>query len=93
MTSLNDAQVWQTLSNLIADAIIAKTTPAADDLSRSEAERLFGYSTIARWTKEGKVSTHRSGAGRNSTITYSRHELDCLRAAERTPAYLVLETK
>lgn len=80
-------------SELIADAIIKRMSPVSDDLSTNEAEKLYGQQWLRQAVESGKVRGMRMGAGRNSKVIYSRHELDCLRYSQRQKARLILEEK
>ena len=73
-------------SSLIADAIIRKTMPCEDDISESQARQFYGDKWLRRMKKDGLATYNRVG-GRN---IYSRHQLNCLREAEREHAKLVL---
>ena len=75
-------------SNLIADAIIRKTSPCEDDISENQARQLYGDKWLRRMKKEGLAVCHKIG-GRN---LFSRHQLDCLREAEREHAKLVFKS-
>lgn len=72
-------------SNLIADAIIKKTSPVQDDLSEREAKKAYGSRWLMAMKAKGLADAHRIG----SKVVYSRHQLDCLRAAERQHTQLV----
>ena len=74
-------------SNLIADAIIRRTVPREDDISENQARQLYGDKWLRRMKKEGLAVCHRIG-GRN---IFSRHQLNCLREAEREHAKLVFK--
>lgn len=76
------------MSNLIADAIIRKTHPVMDDISENQALKEYGEKWLKRMKREGLAEFHRIG---NRNI-FSRHQLDCLREAERRHASLVLDT-
>lgn len=78
----------ETLSNLVADAILKKTSPVKDDISEREAKQAYGTRWLRQMKEKGLAEVHRVG-GR---LIYSRHQLDCLRAAERRHAELVLKT-
>ena len=69
----------ETCSNLIADAIIRKTSPVEDDISEHQAKKAYGVRWIQKMRRYGLAEAHRVG-GR---ILYSRHQLNCLREAER----------
>ena len=74
-------------SNLIADAIIRRTVPCEDDISENQARQVYGDKWLRRMKKEGLAVCHRIG-GRN---IFSRHQLNCLREAEREHAKLVFK--
>ncbi len=83
MESVRDIMTeLETCSNLIADAIIRKTAPYEDDISESQARELYGDKWIRRMKKFGLAKYSKIGR-RN---VYSRHQLDCLRQAEREQA-------
>lgn len=69
----------ESCSNLIADAIIRKTMPCEDDITEHQAKKAYGVRWIVKMRKYGLADAHRVG-GR---ILYSRHQLNCLREAER----------
>ena len=71
-------------SELVAEAIIKKTQPTKDDLSLSQARELYGVSWINQMRREGLAEVHAKG----KRLVYSRHQLDCLRAAQRRQAEL-----
>ena len=80
MESVRDIMTeLETCSNLIADAIIRKTTPVEDDISEHQAKKAYGVRWIVKMRRYGLAEAHRVG-GR---ILYSRHQLNCLREAER----------
>lgn len=72
-------------SNLIADAIIKKTSPVQDDMSEREAKKAYGTRWLMAMKEKGLANAHRIGG----KVVYSRHQLDCLRAAERQLIELV----
>ena len=76
----------ETFSNLIADAILKKTAPVKDDISEREAKQAYGTRWIIAMKEKGLADVHRIGG----KWIYSRHQLDCLRAAERRHAELLL---
>lgn len=77
----------ETFSNLVADAILKRTSPVKDDMSEREAKAAYGTRWLRQKREEGLADAHRIG-GR---VIYSRHQLDCLRAAERQHAKLLLK--
>lgn len=80
MESIRDIMTQlESCSNLIADAIIRKTLPCEDDISEHQAKKAYGVRWIIKMRKYGLADAHRVG-GR---ILYSRHQLNCLREAER----------
>lgn len=76
----------ETFSNLVADAILKRTNPVKDDLSEREAKAAYGTRWLRRMREEGLAEAHRIGG----KVVYSRHQLDCLRAAERRHAQLII---
>lgn len=76
------------MSELIADAIIKRTQPMKDDMSERQAEKAYGTRWLRAMTQRGLAEWHRVG-GRK---VFSRHQLDCLRQAERRHASLVLKS-
>ncbi len=76
-----------TFSNLVADAILKRTAPVKDDMSEREAKAAYGTRWLRQMREAGLADAHRIG-GR---MIYSRHQLDCLRAAERQHAKLLLK--
>lgn len=86
MESIRDIMTQlETCSNLIADAIIRRTIPCDDDISESQARELYGDKWLRRMKRDGLAVYNRIG----SRNVYSRHQLDCLRQAEREHAKLV----
>lgn len=78
---------FEQVSILIADAIIARTNPVKDDMSENEAQEAYGTRWLNTMRDKGLATFSRIG---NKKI-YSRHQLDCLRAAEREQARLVFK--
>ena len=81
----------QHLSNLVADAIIAKTAPAQDIISTRTAERDFGRGWLRLKRDSGQVHPIRMGATRNCMVGYSRHELNCLWHADHGMEVQIIE--
>lgn len=75
---LHIATELETISTLIADAIIKKTAPASDELSEREASKLYGYGWVTRMRDSGMAKVQYT-KGKN---IYSRHQLNCLKMAE-----------
>ena len=75
------------ISGLVADAIIRKTRPFEDDISENQAMKEYGERWLRRMKKDGLAKFNRIG-NRN---VYSRHQLNCLREAEREHARLVFK--
>lgn len=73
-------------SDVIAAAIIKRTQPVRDDLSESEARKAYGTRWLAGKVRDGLAHFSRIG---NKKV-FSRHQLDCLRLAERQCARLTL---
>lgn len=84
-TLLNMTEEMMVMSELIADAIIKRTSPVQDDISERQAETLYGAKWLRRMKQTGLAQYSRIG-GR---VIYSRHQLNCLRAAEREQAQVV----
>jgi len=74
-------------SDLVADAILKKTAPVRDDLSQREAEAAYGTRWLRKMRQEGLATWRLVGR----RVVYSRHQLDCLRAAERQHSELILK--
>ena len=72
-------------SNLIADAIIRKTSPHEDDITERQAKEAYGEKWLRKIKGLGLAKYTKIG-GRN---IYSRHQLNCLREAERENTRLV----
>lgn len=86
MESVRDImQELESCSNLIAEAIIRKTNPYSDDISENQARKAYGIKWLRKMKAEGLAKYARVG-GR---VLYSRHQLDCLRAAEREQAKMI----
>lgn len=75
-----------TMTDLIADAVVKKVYPVQDDLSTREAYKAYGRVWIEEKVMEGKVRGRRVGG----KVIYSRHELDTLRAVERSQGKAIL---
>lgn len=77
------------VSELIAGAIIKKMKPVDDELSENEAQKAYGTRWLNRMRDAGLAQFARIG---NKKV-YSRHQLDCLKAAEREQARLIMKEK
>lgn len=75
----------ETFSNLVADAIIKRTCPVKDDLSEREAKAAYGTRWLRSMKEKGLAKYNRIGG----KVIYSRHQLDCLRAAEREQTRMI----
>lgn len=82
------AEDAQQMSELIADAILKRTQPVTDDLSENEARTAYGRRWLDDKVKRGLAEYSRIG---NKKV-FSRHQLDCLRFAERKRAEIVRRT-
>lgn len=80
------ARDYENLSAIIADSIIRRTNPVADEISETEAQKAYGTRWLNRMRDSGLAEFTRRG----NRKMYSRHRLDCLRAAEAEHARLVL---
>lgn len=78
----------ETASKLIADAILKQTSPVKDDISERQAGEAYGWGWLRRMKEAGLADGHRIGG----KMVYSRHQLDCLRAAERRHATLLIKS-
>lgn len=78
----------ETCSTLIAEAIIRKVMPCQDDISENQARKAYGDKWLRHYKELGLADGHPVG-GR---VLYSRHHLDCLRAAEREHAKLIFKS-
>ena len=67
-------------TDIIAAAIIRQTCPVKDELSERQAQKMFGSRWLMARKDDGSAEFHCS-AGKN---IYSRHQLVCLKEAERT---------
>ena len=67
-------------TDIIAAAIIRQTCPVKDEMSERQAQRMFGSRWLMARKDDGSAEYHCS-AGKN---IYSRHQLMCLKEAERT---------
>ena len=67
-------------TDIIAAAIIRQTCPVKDELSERQAQKMFGSRWLMARKDDGSAEYHCS-AGKN---IYSRHQLMCLKEAERT---------
>jgi len=79
----------ETFSELVADAIIKKTAPVKDDISERQAAAAYGARWLRKMKEQGLAEPHYIG----NKLVYSRHQLDCLRAAERQHAQLILNDR
>ena len=78
-------RLYEEMSGLIADAIIRRLHPVRDDISENQALKEYGEKWLKRMKREG-LAEYRKVGNRN---VFSRHQLDCLREAERLHARLV----
>ena len=80
---------------LIAYAVVAIQGRVEDEVSQSEAYRLYDRGWIKDRTKRGMLTTLRKGAEENSARIYSRFEIESLKRAEKRveQAYLDAERK
>ena len=79
------AEKAEAFSDLVADAIIKKTQPMKDDMSKRQAQMAYGAWWLKKMTEQGLAKAYRV----DGKWIYSRHQLDCLRAAERHHADLI----
>lgn len=81
------AQNYEQVSELIAGAIVRRVKPVDDELSEREAQKAYGTRWLNRMRDAGLAKFTRIG---NKKI-YSRLQLDCLKAAEREQAKLIIK--
>ncbi len=77
------------LADIIAAATLKHIKPVADEISKSEAQREFGYRWINNYVQRGSLKQHRNGPHKNSPIVFSRTECLALKEAERRGAYII----
>lgn len=73
------------MSEIIADAVIKRIQPVKDDLTESQARKAFGVRWLNKMVENGNAHYHWIG----SRKIFSRHQLDCLRLAERRRAEII----
>lgn len=61
--------------NIAVRQVVRELAPKNDEISRREACRCYGYAEINALINEGRISTRRTGKGRNSKILVSRAEI------------------
>ena len=76
---------YERISELVADAFIRRVAPIEDDISENQARKAYG----ARWLRKMKADGLAKYARVGGRVLYSRHQLNCRRAAERTQAKLI----
>lgn len=79
----------ESFSTLVADAIIKRTTPVKDDMSERQARQAYGARWLRKVRESGLADYNRIGG----KVVYSRHQLDCIREAERQQARLMRRGK
>lgn len=80
---MEDVEVFSTL---VADAILKRTAPVKDELSTREARAAYGTRWLREVTEAGLVQAYTDG----NRKVFSRHQLDCLRAAQRQHANQIM---
>ena len=75
------------VAEMVADRIIRECIPMEDEISENQARKAYGIKWLRKMKAEGLAKYARVG-GR---VLYSRHQLDCLRAAEREQAKLIFK--
>lgn len=80
---------------LIAYAVVAIQGRVEDEVSQSEAYRLYDRGWVKDRTKRGMLHFSRKGANGNSARIYSRFEIEALKRAEKRveQAYIDAERK
>jgi hypothetical protein len=79
----------ETISDLIADAIVRKIMPVKDDITEHQAKRAYGSRWIQKMKTYGLAKESRVGC----RIIYSRAHLNALRAAEREYDQIFLQRR
>ena len=77
------------ISETAADGIIRRCMPMEDEISESEARRLYGDKWVRKLKKDGRAHWHRKG----TMTAYSRAELDRLRQEESEPPKLMFKSR
>lgn len=88
--TLDFFQLQKLLENAADYAIkrnIEEYAPKKDQISKNEAYRKYGTEKVDRWVRDGKVSSKRMSAAKNSKIIFSRAELAKVDAAEYAHSY------
>lgn len=83
------AQVMQEMlsaSDILASAIVAKMSPADDEITTRQAYADYGKGWIEKNVVAGHLHRRRKGTAPNSPVMYSKHEIVTLLRAERLVA-------
>lgn len=75
MTREEITQVIAQAVDIAVSRVVRELAPAKDEISLSQAHRLWGRSEIDALVRLGKVSTRRIGTARNSKVLLSRSEI------------------
>lgn len=75
MTREEIARVISQTVEITVRRVIKELAPTSDEISVSEAQRLFGYSEVKALIRENRISTRRIGKAKNSKIILSRSEI------------------
>lgn len=75
MTREEIARVISQTVEITVRRVIKELAPSSDEISVSEAQRLYGYSEVRALIRDNKIRTRRTGSARNSKIVLSRSEI------------------
>lgn len=83
MTYTFDTYELTSLVEKVAERVAIKMRqaerPEGDRISQRTAYKVYGWSNVKEWERQGKLNPHRAGSAQNSKKIYSRAELDlCL---------------
>lgn len=79
---LRNKRLLQSIAELAAANVVKMLHPLSDEISKTEAYRLFGRRWVDHYVHEGAIIGRRNGPGANSKVIFSRSELLALRDAE-----------
>lgn len=65
-----------------ARLVLKELKPLSDELSITQANKIYGRRWIKTQMDRGNLKGHRKGAAQNSPIILSRVDIECLREAE-----------
>ena len=77
------------LVDIIAEAVVKKLRPAADEITRRQAWDEFDRTWLEYQISRNRIKGRRKGPHKNSPIMFSRDEILALKEAERRGARMV----